>query len=164
MPFSNKRTSNARKSNMPTMTIPDSDDIPATPTTNHMNPSELGNDIEEIPTDTSITLPGDSSTNSIIVDVEAESEAASKKRKLTSKVWDHFERIKDGSDIKAICNYCKSTLSAMSASGTNHLQRHYKKCFTEHGGITTEGQTQLMFRGNAGGVWIFSQDETHSPA
>ncbi|KAI7956508.1 hypothetical protein MJO28_003603 [Puccinia striiformis f. sp. tritici] len=96
MPFSNKRTSNARKSNMPTMTIPDSDDIPATPTTNHMNPSELGNDIEEIPTDTSITLSGDSSTNSIIVDVEAESEAASKKRKLTSKVWDHFERIKDG--------------------------------------------------------------------
>ncbi|KAI7935795.1 hypothetical protein MJO28_016666 [Puccinia striiformis f. sp. tritici] len=160
---SNKRTSTSNKHNSTNMTGTESnlDNTPAT-TTNSDDPAT---EIEVITDDTSTpTTPsapsGSSADTSIVVDVDTESEAAAKKRKLTSKVWDHFQRIVEGDIVKAICNYCTSTLSATSTSGTNHLRRHADDCFTEHGGITTDRQTQLNFSAQPNGVWIFSQDNT----
>ncbi|OAV90840.1 hypothetical protein PTTG_28182 [Puccinia triticina 1-1 BBBD Race 1] len=55
-------------------------------------------------------------------DVDADSEdGQAKKRQLTSKFEDHFERLVEGTLVKLICNYCKYSLSAASAAGTNHL-------------------------------------------
>ncbi|KAI7956986.1 hypothetical protein MJO28_004081 [Puccinia striiformis f. sp. tritici] len=52
---------------------------------------------ESASTDTLPNSLAESRTESnIAVDVETESEGQSKKRKLTSKVWDHFERITEG--------------------------------------------------------------------
>jgi hypothetical protein len=65
-----------------------------------------------------------------------------------------------GGTVKAVCNYCKTGLSAASQAGTNHLRRHADKCFLEHGGVTVQRQSQLSFTGRSKVVWIFSQDES----
>ncbi|KAI7958773.1 hypothetical protein MJO28_002564 [Puccinia striiformis f. sp. tritici] len=89
---------------------------------------------DSVSTDTVPNSSAESGTDSVAVDVETESDCQAKKRKLTSKVWDHFERITEGNVVKAICNYCRSSLSAM--------------------------QGILSFSGRAPAVWIFSQEET----
>ncbi|KAI7965271.1 hypothetical protein MJO29_003369 [Puccinia striiformis f. sp. tritici] len=158
----NKRNSTSNKRNPTNMatTESNSDETPAS-TTNSDDPAT---DIEVINNNTSTptTTPpsGSSADTSIVVDVDTKSEAAAKKRKLTSKVWDHFQRVIEGDIVKAICNYCTSTLSATSTSGTNHLRRHADRCFTEHGGVTSDRQTQLNFLARPNSVWIFSQDDT----
>ncbi|EFP94596.1 uncharacterized protein PGTG_20552 [Puccinia graminis f. sp. tritici CRL 75-36-700-3] len=81
---------------------------------------------------------------------ETDSSTQSKKHKLKSKVWDHFERVANGDTVKAICNYCKTVLSAT----------HADKCFVKHGGVTWQRQSQLNFTGHSRGVCIFSQDES----
>ncbi|KAI7946014.1 hypothetical protein MJO29_012402 [Puccinia striiformis f. sp. tritici] len=157
----NKRTSTSNKHNSTNMARTESNlDNTSATTTDSDDPA---NDIEVIANDTSTpTTPpsGSSAYTSILVDVDTESEGVAKKRKLTSKVWDHFQRIVEGEIVKAICNYCTSTLSATSTSGTNHLRRHADKCFTEHGGVTSDRQTQLNFSARPNSVWIFSQDDT----
>ncbi|WJZ89198.1 hypothetical protein VitviT2T_008430 [Vitis vinifera] len=51
-----------------------------------------------------------------------------KKRKLTSIVWNEFEKvIIDGQDY-AICKHCKSKLKADSKNGTKHLHVHLDRC------------------------------------
>ncbi|OAV94277.1 hypothetical protein PTTG_27029 [Puccinia triticina 1-1 BBBD Race 1] len=60
-------------------------------------------------------------TNSLSESQETAEGSLLKKRKLTSKVWDHFEKIDEGGVSKAICNYCKLKLSATSLAATNHL-------------------------------------------
>ena len=51
-----------------------------------------------------------------------------KKRKLTSIVWNEFEKvIIDGQDY-AICKHCKSKLKADSNNGTKHLHVHLDRC------------------------------------
>ncbi|KNE86464.1 hypothetical protein PSTG_20175, partial [Puccinia striiformis f. sp. tritici PST-78] len=98
---------------------------PATPPNSEYPATEIEVITDDTSTPTTPSAPsGSSADTSIVVDVDTESEAAAKKRKLTSKVWDHFQRIVEGDIVKAICNYCTSTLSATSTSGTNHLRRH----------------------------------------
>ncbi|KAL6335030.1 hypothetical protein AAG906_025817 [Vitis piasezkii] len=51
-----------------------------------------------------------------------------KKRKLTSIIWNDFEKvIIDGQDY-AICKHCKSKLKADSKNGTKHLHIHLDRC------------------------------------
>ena len=73
----------------------------------------------------------------IVVDVDAPTEenvedkddSSAKKRKLTSDVWNDFERITnaDGSQ-NAKCNHCRKLFVAGSNSGTSHLRNHLSRC------------------------------------
>ena len=52
----------------------------------------------------------------------------SKRRKLTSVVWNDFDKIiEDGQDY-AICKHCKGKLKADSKNGTKHLHVHIDRC------------------------------------
>ena len=52
----------------------------------------------------------------------------SRKRKLTSVVWNSFEKfIVDGQSY-AICKHCNSRLKAESKNGTKHLHVHLDRC------------------------------------
>ncbi|WKA03692.1 hypothetical protein VitviT2T_021789 [Vitis vinifera] len=52
----------------------------------------------------------------------------SKRRKLTSVVWNDFDKIiEDGQDY-AICKHCKGNLKADSKNGTKHLHVHIDRC------------------------------------
>ncbi|POW20205.1 hypothetical protein PSHT_03748 [Puccinia striiformis] len=73
-----------------------------------------------------------------------------KKKKTTSAVWVHFERVEEDGALYAICNYCKSKLCA--TQGTSSLHRHAKRCATE-----TDGPEYL---GGSKPGWVFSQEVT----
>lgn len=49
-------------------------------------------------------------------------------KKLTSAVWNDFERIRKGDIMVAICKHCQKKLSGSSTSGTSHLRNHLKRC------------------------------------
>ena len=51
-----------------------------------------------------------------------------RKRKLTSDVWNHFEKMIINGAEKAECNYCKKKLGGNSKDGTTHLRDHLKSC------------------------------------
>ncbi|PLW42976.1 hypothetical protein PCASD_04726 [Puccinia coronata f. sp. avenae] len=91
---------------------------------------------------------------------ESSSVATSKKRKLTSQVWDHFEKIIQDGIAKAVCNYCQTQLAGASSTGTTHLKRHADKCIVKHGGIGSSRQSQIDFRSGSQAVWVFSQEVT----
>ena len=63
-----------------------------------------------------------------------------------------------GTELRAICNYCQSNLSAKSSSGTNHLHRHPQRCRTY---LSKNKQTLLELQPTSGSsnflTWIFSQ-------
>ncbi|RVW95282.1 Zinc finger BED domain-containing protein RICESLEEPER 2 [Vitis vinifera] len=55
----------------------------------------------------------------------------SKRRKLTSVVWNDFDKIiEDGQDY-AICKHCKGKLKADSKNGTKHLHVHIDRCMKQ---------------------------------
>ncbi|KAF6145464.1 hypothetical protein GIB67_032587 [Kingdonia uniflora] len=54
--------------------------------------------------------------------------AMKKTKRLTSAVWNDFERVKRGDIMVAICNHCTKKLSGSSTSGTSHLRNHLKRC------------------------------------
>jgi hypothetical protein len=76
---------------------------------------------------TSASVQGDTSSSVFNDD-------RTKKKKLTSDVWNNFEKIEeteviDGKIIrkyKAICKYCRKQFSGESSMGTSHLRNHYK--------------------------------------
>ncbi|XP_026394892.1 zinc finger BED domain-containing protein RICESLEEPER 1-like [Papaver somniferum] len=51
-----------------------------------------------------------------------------KPKRLTSLVWNDFERVKRPEGMFAICKHCKKKLSGSSTSGTSHLRNHLKRC------------------------------------
>lgn len=51
-----------------------------------------------------------------------------KSKRLTSIVWNHFERIRKADSCHAICLHCKKKLSGSSNSGTTHLRNHLIRC------------------------------------
>ncbi|KAE8662422.1 hypothetical protein F3Y22_tig00113337pilonHSYRG00037 [Hibiscus syriacus] len=78
----------------------------------------------------------------------------SRKRKLTSIVWNHFEKVNVNGEDKGECRYCKKKLGANSKNGTRHLHDHFKSCprrtcrdireqVIRMGQKTTDGQTNL---------------------
>jgi hypothetical protein len=60
----------------------------------------------------------------------------SRRRGLTSKVWQDFEEVtamEGGKEVRVdvVCHYYKQSLSAKSSSGTGHLIRHSMHCLTK---------------------------------
>ncbi|XP_051115044.1 zinc finger BED domain-containing protein RICESLEEPER 1-like [Andrographis paniculata] len=53
---------------------------------------------------------------------------AKKTKRLTSVVWNHFERVRKADVQYAVCVHCKKKLSGSSNSGTTHLRNHLLRC------------------------------------
>lgn len=61
--------------------------------------------------------------------MEITSETVIKKpKRLTSIVWNHFERVKKADICYAVCVHCNKRLSGSSNSGTTHLRNHLMRC------------------------------------
>ncbi|PKI54274.1 zinc finger BED domain-containing protein RICESLEEPER 1-like [Punica granatum] len=61
--------------------------------------------------------------------MEIPKEAAIKKpKRLTSVVWNHFERVRKADICYAVCVHCNKKLSGSSNSGTTHLRNHLMRC------------------------------------
>lgn len=54
--------------------------------------------------------------------------AIKKPKRLTSVVWNHFERVRKADICYAICIHCNKRLSGSSNSGTTHLRNHLMRC------------------------------------
>lgn len=77
-----------------------------------------------------------------------------RRRRLTSAVWNDFEKIKkDGVDV-ALCKYCNKELSGSSSSGTTHLNNHLKRCSRNFNPESRQwiGVTSKLKRGDGGSV------------
>lgn len=77
------------------------------------------------------------------------------KRKLTSKVWKEFKKVKVGGDVKAQCQYCHKNLGGNNKNGTKHLHDHLKICTLRKiklkGQNKTLAQSSLRFSSQDGG-------------
>ncbi|KAI4323070.1 hypothetical protein L6164_022706 [Bauhinia variegata] len=51
-----------------------------------------------------------------------------KPKRLTSVVWEHFERVRKADTCYAVCRHCGKKLSGSSNSGTTHLRNHLMRC------------------------------------
>ncbi|KAG8487278.1 hypothetical protein CXB51_020584 [Gossypium anomalum] len=51
-----------------------------------------------------------------------------KPKRLTSVVWNHFERVRKADLCYAVCVHCNKKLSGSSNSGTTHLRNHLMRC------------------------------------
>lgn len=51
-----------------------------------------------------------------------------KSKRLTSVVWNHFEKVKKADIYYAVCVHCQKKLSGSSNSGTTHLRNHLIRC------------------------------------
>ncbi|OIW11605.1 hypothetical protein TanjilG_15299 [Lupinus angustifolius] len=51
-----------------------------------------------------------------------------KSKRLTSVVWNHFERVRKADTCYAVCVHCNKKLSGSSNSGTSHLRNHLMRC------------------------------------
>lgn len=61
--------------------------------------------------------------------MEVSNESANKKpKRLTSVVWNHFERVRKADICYAVCVHCNKRLSGSSNSGTTHLRNHLMRC------------------------------------
>ncbi|KAH7543966.1 hypothetical protein JRO89_XS15G0073100 [Xanthoceras sorbifolium] len=61
--------------------------------------------------------------------MEISNEIALKKpKRLTSVVWNHFERVRKADVCYAVCVHCNKKLSGSSNSGTTHLRNHLMRC------------------------------------
>uniref|UniRef100_A0A6M2EM71 BED-type domain-containing protein n=1 Tax=Populus davidiana TaxID=266767 RepID=A0A6M2EM71_9ROSI len=61
--------------------------------------------------------------------MEVSNELAIKKpKRLTSVVWNHFQRIRKADVCYAVCVHCDKKLSGSSNSGTTHLRNHLLRC------------------------------------
>ncbi|KAK6290115.1 hypothetical protein POUND7_001656 [Theobroma cacao] len=56
------------------------------------------------------------------------SSSTKRRRKLTSEVWNHFEKKNINWEDVASCNYCKAILKANSKNGTTALKNHMNTC------------------------------------
>lgn len=54
--------------------------------------------------------------------------AVKKPKRLTSVVWNHFERVRKADICYAVCIHCTKKLSGSSNSGTTHLRNHLMRC------------------------------------
>jgi hypothetical protein len=54
--------------------------------------------------------------------------AVKKPKRLTSVVWNHFERVRKADICYAVCIHCNKKLSGSSNSGTTHLRNHLMRC------------------------------------
>ena len=85
------------------------------------------------------------------------------KRKLTSVVWNDFEKVRVDGVWKAKCNHYNKKLSATSRNGTTHLKTHLKTCPYNNKKAGTKVQTNLRFGTTEKGKvaiesYVFDQD------
>ena len=86
-----------------------------------------------------------------------------KKRKLTSEVWNEFHKEYIGGRWQAQCMYCQKWLSAASIGGTTHLNNHLKTCCAKSAPIGLK-QRKLRVAAASGGKveldnnGVFDQD------
>ncbi|KAL2326846.1 hypothetical protein Fmac_020273 [Flemingia macrophylla] len=61
--------------------------------------------------------------------MEISNDSGTKKpKRLTSVVWNHFERVRKADICYAVCVHCNKRLSGSSNSGTTHLRNHLMRC------------------------------------
>ncbi|KAK4769369.1 hypothetical protein SAY86_027519 [Trapa natans] len=95
-----------------------------------------------------------------------EVEVAYHSSRLTSVVWNDFDRVKKGEVLVAICKHCKKRMSGSGTSGTSHLRNHLMRC--QRRGNHDVGQ--LVSRGKkrgrppSFGSTSFGQDEIKDEA
>nr|VDD29774.1 unnamed protein product [Brassica oleracea] len=60
-----------------------------------------------------------------------------KSKRLTSVVWNYFERVRKADVCYAVCIQCNKKLSGSSKSGTTHLRNHLMRCLkrTNHDSV-----------------------------
>ena len=94
--------------------------------------TNLSGEQSSIRNDESANRTGSGHVTPSVVDLTDFEEEVSRKRKLTSKVWNHMVKVKkDGVDW-AICNHCKTRLKAHSSSGTKSLHYHLNTCLVKN--------------------------------
>lgn len=91
-----------------------------------------------------------------------DSTISSKKRKLTSIVWNDFKKVTiDGMDY-GICNHCTSKLKAPSRNGTSSLREHLARCPKRKNKDIRQQVLQANLRKNDGQVeyrnFVFDQE------
>ncbi|KAA1081308.1 hypothetical protein PGT21_050298 [Puccinia graminis f. sp. tritici] len=52
-------------------------------------------------------------------------------RKMYSVIWNFYNVVREGDEIKAECKYCKEKLVGKSTAGTSHLYRHTNYCLPQ---------------------------------
>jgi hypothetical protein len=67
------------------------------------------------------------------------------KRKLTSLVWNDFEKVCVDGVWKAKCRHCNKKLSGISKNGTTHLKTHLKTCVYNNKKPGQKIQSNLRF-------------------
>ncbi|KAJ4959550.1 hypothetical protein NE237_026661 [Protea cynaroides] len=94
--------------------------------TNVATPIVSNEGIESI--DPSIASEKDKEKDKTTVDVEL-TPSQSKRRKITSEVWNDFNRVVNGDKtVTASCKHCGRIFNGSSAMGTSHLNTHRKTC------------------------------------
>uniref|UniRef100_A0A1J3CYH8 Zinc finger BED domain-containing protein RICESLEEPER 1 n=1 Tax=Noccaea caerulescens TaxID=107243 RepID=A0A1J3CYH8_NOCCA len=63
-----------------------------------------------------------------------------KSKRLTSVVWNYFERVRKADMCYAVCIQCNKKLSGSSNSGTTHLRNHLMRCLKR----TNHDMSQLL--------------------
>jgi hypothetical protein len=113
-----------------------------------------------------INLEEGHATNNGAADTSENVDGKKHKRICTSKVWLDFEPLYNTVDGKRIryggkCHWCKSTLTAVSTSGTGHLLRHQRDCKVK---LTKQGK-QSVFKFNPDGSvrnWDYCPDRART--
>ncbi|KAF6146656.1 hypothetical protein GIB67_008942 [Kingdonia uniflora] len=88
-------------------------------------PPIVGNDVISTPNASNPTIEVQTQSSNIpIIITDEEPVQPSKKRKLTSRAWQHFTKKTVKGDVKAECNHCKKLLGGETRGGTRHLLDH----------------------------------------
>ena len=64
-----------------------------------------------------VNCTGSGHVTPLVMDLTDVEEEVSRKRKLTSKVWNHMVKVKKDRQDWAICNHCKTRLKTNSSKG-----------------------------------------------
>ncbi|OMO62987.1 putative Zinc finger, BED-type [Corchorus capsularis] len=85
-------------------------------------------------------------------DLPPRPESSSKKScKLTSDVWEHFDRTVSDGGYRVVCNFCKHELKAGGRNGTSSVRNHLKICprktneDIESSSSVTDGTSYCLF-------------------
>ncbi|KAK3147079.1 hypothetical protein QOZ80_3BG0277790 [Eleusine coracana subsp. coracana] len=122
-----------------------------------------GDDDDDITGGGGAEVLGASASTPVDVDDGSPTASTAKKarhaRATTSDVWNDMEEVKELQDGKlvrvgAICNFCKTRLSASSNGGTGHLHRHILSCKKKAVAGSSSSQSHLHFD-SAGNVQRF---------
>ncbi|KAK6946608.1 Zinc finger, BED-type, partial [Dillenia turbinata] len=92
--------------------------------------------------------------------MEITSESVLKKpKRLTSVVWNHFERVKKNEVCYAVCIHCTKKLSGSSNSGTTHLRNHLMRCLKRSNFDISQLLVKKRKKDNSHSITNISADE-----